>query len=107
MTQSMPTSHAKRYKLKNAEVFVEACRLGEDNASEVSNWANGAQIVEERDPITGKAYEGLNVRVGGDRTDRRDRASLGDMIVKFQGNELQFAVLKPGEFAKRYVEAPL
>lgn len=93
--QSMPTRHTSRYQHKTKGLYVEAALLTDDNASEISNWAGGAQVVEETDAFTHARQEGLNIKT----PDGNRRASVGMYVVKFED---QFFVAKPGTFAANY-----
>lgn len=93
--QSMPTRHARRYIHKTKHVIVEAAQLTMDNASEISNWANGAQVVEETDALTHAVQEGLNVKTPlGTK-----RLSVGMFLVKYQD---EFYLTQPGQFQANY-----
>lgn len=93
--QSMPTRHALPYKHKTKPIQVEAALLTEDNASEISNWAGGAQVVEEENALTHARSEGLNVVT----PDGKRRASVGMYVVKLDD---QFFVAQPGSFTTNY-----
>lgn len=97
--QSMPTRHVHRYKRKGTAAVVEAAQLTEDNASEISNWAGGAQVVEEGVSHSDEVMEGLNIKT----PDGFRRASRGMFVIKF--NE-QFYVGQPGKFAETYELIP-
>lgn len=94
--QSMPTRHALPYKHKTKPIQIEAALLTEDNASEISNWAGGAQVVEEEHALTHTKTEGLNIVT----PDGKRRASVGMYVIKFDG---QFFVAQPGAFASNYI----
>lgn len=68
-----------KYTNKKGTLTVEAAQVTEDNASEISNWANGAQIIEEKDAITGVPVEGLNIKTPNGMM----RASLGAFVIKY------------------------
>lgn len=51
----------KRYIKKNSGLVVEAAQLGEDNVSELANWAQ-AQMIEERDALSNEPQDALNVK---------------------------------------------
>ncbi len=93
--QNMPTRHAQRYINKNTHVIVEAAQLTMDNASEISNWANGAQIVEETDALTHAVQEGLNIKT----PQGTKRLSVGMFLVLYQD---QFYLSQPGQFQANY-----
>lgn len=98
MTQSFPTRHARKYHKKLTPAFeVEAALLTDDNASEISNWAGGAQIVEEEHAHHGWT-EGLNVVTA----DGKKRASVGQYVVKDSAGN--FYVVNPGVFEAQYTE---
>lgn len=94
--QSMPTRHALPYKHKTKPIQVEAALLTEDNASEISNWAGGAQVVEEEHALSHQRTEGLNIVT----PDGKRRASVGMYVVKLDD---QFFVAQPGAFAANYI----
>jgi len=94
--QSMPTRHAQPYRHKVRPIEIEAALLTEDNASEVSNWAGGAQVVEESNALTHAKQEGLNVMTPSGKK----RASVGMYVIKFEDN---FYVSQPGAFAASYL----
>lgn len=94
--QSMPTRHALPYKHKTKPIEVEAALLGPDNASEISNWAGGAQVVEEEDALSHAKQEGLNIKT----PDGTRRASVGMYVIKLGD---QFFVAQPGTFAANYI----
>lgn len=95
--QSMPTRHVKRYRRKGSAVEIEAAQLLEDNASEISNWAGGAQVVEETLAHSDEKLEGLNVKT----PEGTKRASFRMFVVKFND---QFYVVQPGVFSDNYEE---
>lgn len=97
--QSMPTRHAKKYMKKSNGLLVEAALLDEENASEISNWAGGAQVVEEENALTHERVEGLNIKT----PDGNRRASVGMYVVKFND---QFFVAMPGQFEQTYELVP-
>lgn len=99
MTQSFPARHARKYHKKLTPAFeVEAALLTDDNASEISNWAGGAQIVEEEHALTHTRTEGLNVVTA----DGKKRASVGQYVVKDSAGN--FYVVNPGVFEAQYTE---
>lgn len=76
---------------------VMAQTLTADNVTVVSVWAH-AVIVQEIDPFDSElSFPGLNVQCG----DTVKRASLGDTVIYHQDGT--YDVLKPMEFARRYV----
>jgi hypothetical protein len=93
--QSMPTRHAKSYRKKGQGFLVEAAYLTEDNASEISNWAGGAQVVEEQIAHSDEKLEGLNVKT----PEGTKRASVGMYVIKY-GDD--FYVSKAGAFEQNY-----
>lgn len=94
--QSMPTRHAQPFKHKTKPIEVEAALLTEDNASEISNWAGGAQVVEEEHALLHTKTEGLNIKT----PDGTRRASVGMYVIKLGD---QFFVSQPGNFAANYL----
>lgn len=79
---------------------VEAAQVGVDDIDAIANWC-GAQIVEEKDALTGQASEALNVKT----PTGRKRASAGFYVIK-HGDTTQ--VLSAGEFRSHFrpVETP-
>lgn len=67
-----------KYQRKNSSLVVEAVMLTEDNMSEVSNWAHGAQIIEEKDALTNDTTEALNLKTPYGKI----RVYSGEMILK-------------------------
>jgi hypothetical protein len=83
------------FKNKTGSLVVEAVQVGEDNASEISNWANGAQIIEEKHPLTGQGIEGLNIKTASGMK----RASFGDWVIKYGS---LFTVAPADQFMSKY-----
>ena len=94
--QSMPTRHAQAYQHKTKPILIWAAELTADNASEISNWANGAQVVEEEEAFSHAVQEGLNIRT----PDGNRRASVGMYVIKLGD---QFFVSSAGSFAANYL----
>lgn len=88
-----------RWMLKNKiNVIVEAVQLTSENIQEIAEWTQG-KIVEERDSITNRMYDGLNIlTIAGYK-----RLSLGMYVVKFNGN---FYVARRHVFEKQYSRLP-
>lgn len=85
----------QKYVHKQKHLIVEAVQLTEDNIDMVSNWANGAQIVAEKDSFTHEAFEGLNIKTPKGKV----RASRGQYVVKYEGH---FFVANAGTFESLY-----
>lgn len=77
-------------------LVVEAAQVAEDTVLSISAWANDAQIVNEKDPITNETLKGLNIRTG---SGEMERASDGDYVFKYAG---EFYISKPAAFTKDY-----
>lgn len=84
-----------RYSNKTGSLIVEAMQVGVDDIGEISNWAHGAQIIEEKNALSGDPTDGLNVKTA----DGMKRASLGDFVIKYGDN---FAVTGPKMFLSKY-----
>lgn len=84
-----------KYTNKTGSLILEAVQVLADNVSEISNWANGAQIVTEKDALSGDPLEALNVKT----PDGMKRASRGAFVVKY-GNSL--AVVDETKFLSKY-----
>lgn len=89
-----------KYRLKGANVLVEAAQVSDDTIREIVRWTGGHQV-EERDSISYAASAALNLRTPTGMA----RASNGQWVVKL-GNF--FHVIGPGAFELRYekVEQP-
>lgn len=85
----------KQYTNKTGSLIVEAMQVGVDNIGEISNWANGAQIIEEKNALSGDPTDGLNIKTPGGMK----RASHGDFVIKY--GEM-FAVTGPKMFLSKY-----
>lgn len=76
-------------------LVVEVARVTEDAVLSISAWANDAQIVHEKDPVTNEELRGLNIETSSGMR----RASNGDYVFKHAG---EFFVSKPGRFTHDY-----
>lgn len=84
-----------RYRHRTKGVIVEAMKLDENNVDNIANWAQ-AQVVEEKDAITGDAMvESLNIKT----PDGVRRCQPGQYVVMH--NE-HFFVATPARFEELY-----
>lgn len=86
------------YRKRGSQIIIEAMKLSDDSVDKIANWAQ-AQIVEEKDALTGEASEGLNVKTPYGKK----RASRGMYVVKFSG---EFYVAAESSFESMYELLP-
>lgn len=69
------------YRHKDTGLVVQAMQVNDETVDKISNWANGAQIVEEINPVTRDIQEALNVKT----PDGTKRASKDSYVVGVNG----------------------
>lgn len=84
----------QQYVKKGTTIVVDAAKVGSENVDEIANWAQ-AQIVEEKDALTHRASEGLNVKTPSGKR----RASRGAYVVKWAEH---FFVVPGSDFEATY-----
>lgn len=82
------------YKRRGHNIVVEAMKVDENSVDKIANWAQ-AQVIEEKDAVTGEPSEGLNVKT----RDGNARASRGMYVVKTAEN---FYVVAEQKFESMY-----